>query len=102
MQTEKDTKANWADLAALIAGLPAEEQAKFQNNIRYLIHDLRQCLNIHQSAEAILRQTIPNTPENLELLDSIRTANKQALALITDLSHPFDRENGPPRENHPT
>ena len=93
MDNNQTDENSWAELAALIASLPEEDQARYQGSIRKLVHDLRQCLSIHHSAEALLRRTIPETPENLELLDSIRTANQGALKLVTDLAHHFDSEN---------
>ena len=95
MLTGEKSSSAWKELAAMIATLPPEEQKRYRGSIRELIHDLRQCLAIHHSAEALLRMTIPNTPENLELLDSIRSANQRALSLITDFAHPFDKEENP-------
>jgi signal transduction histidine kinase len=98
MAADEETKYTWKDLANLIASLPEEDQERYQRDIKGLVHDLRQCLAIHHSAEALLRRTIPPTPENVELLDSIRTANQRALTLVSDFAQPFDHEDTLPLE----
>jgi len=91
MQTT-DLKVVWKDLASLIDALPEDEKARYLGAIRILIHDLRQNIAITQSAEALLRRSIPATPDNLELLDSIRVADRRAIELVSDLAQPFDSE----------
>jgi hypothetical protein len=80
------------ELAAMLNRLPQEDRARHQLGVRLLVHDLRQTLNVVICAEALLRREIPNTPQNLELLDSIRTASRQAIGTLTDFARPFDRE----------
>jgi hypothetical protein len=91
MQTT-DLKAVWKGLASLIDALPDKEKVQYQNAIRVLVHDLRQNISITQGAEVLLRRSIPATPENVELLDSIRVANQSVIGLVTDLAQPFDSE----------
>ncbi|MBN1147465.1 MAG: hypothetical protein JXA78_09425 [Anaerolineales bacterium] len=96
-----DLQDAWQDLASLIEALPMEEKVRFQNAIRMLSHDLRQNIAITQGAEALLRRSIPGTPENLELLDSIRIANQRVIGLVTDLIKLFDSDSDLPAHRPP-
>ena len=90
--SKEELKATWTALADLIDSLPKDDKHRYQTAIRLLVHDLRQNIGIIYNAESLLRRGIPNTTENLELLDSIRTANQRSIAVVTDLAKPFDRD----------
>jgi signal transduction histidine kinase len=91
LQKPEEMKEAWKDLAALIEGLPAEKQERYLIAIRTMVHDLRQSMGIISSAEALLRHSMGEAPENLELLDSIHKANQRADGLVTDFARPFER-----------
>ena len=101
MDPQKDLATLWQELSNLIDDLPLEEQTRFHNGVRMMVHDLRQNVSIIYGAESLLRRTIPDTEDNQELLDSIRTANQRIIGLITDLARPFDREITMPSRQRP-
>ncbi len=90
MQPKRDFEQVWKDLASLIKSLPAEEQQRFQANVGFFTHDMRQAIAIIYSAEGLLRRKKNLAPDDLELLDMIRNASKRAMGLVTDLAQPFD------------
>jgi signal transduction histidine kinase len=90
MQPKRDFDQVWKDLASLIKNLPTEEQRRYQVNLGFFAHDLRQVLGIIYSAESLLRRKKNVPPEDLELLEMIRNASKRAMGLLTDFAQPFD------------
>ena len=92
MQTQGDQDKAWRDLASLIESLQADESDRYQYAVKVLVHDLRQNLSVIHGSEALLRRSIPSTDENIELLDTIRVANKRAIEIVSDLARHFDRE----------
>jgi signal transduction histidine kinase len=90
MQPKRDFDQVWKDLASLIKTLPSEEQRRYQVNLGFFAHDMRQVLGIIYSAESLLRRKKNLPPEELELLEMIRNASKRAMGLLTDFAQPFD------------
>jgi hypothetical protein len=90
MLPKRDFDQVWKDLASLIKTLPLEEQRRFQVNIGFFAHDMRQALGIIYSAEGLIRRKKSLPAEDVELLEMIRGASKRAMGLLTDFAQPFD------------
>jgi len=90
MNPEQQSKDAWQVLASLVNTLPPEERARQLVEIGKLIHDLRQAMGIASSSEAVLRRDANLPPEDMELLNLIRSSVKRALALLGDFARPFD------------
>jgi hypothetical protein len=102
MQTQGDQDVVWRDLASLIESLPADDSDRYHLAVKVLVHDLRQNISIIHGSEALLRRSIPDTEENIELLDTIRVANQRAIELISGLARHFDRERDLPPKSPAT
>ncbi len=90
MLPKRDFDQVWKDLASLIKTLPPEEQRRYQVNMGFFAHDMRQALGIIYSAEGLLRRRKSLPAEDIELLEMILNASKRAMGLLTDFAQPFD------------
>ena len=90
MRPVREFDQAWKDLASLIKSLPPEEQQRFQVNLVYFAHDLRQALAIIFSAEDLLRTNNNLSGDDLEALNMILNACKRAIGMLTEFAQPFD------------
>ena len=98
MISQEQSKDAWKVLASLVNAMPAEERTRQRVEIGKLVHDLRQAMGIASSSEAVLRRDANLPPEDMELLNLIRSSVKRALALLDDFARPFDEDVKTPEE----
>ena len=99
MQPIREFDQVWKDLASLIKSLPPEEQHRYEANLVYFAHDMRQALGIIFSAENFLRINDNLLGEDLEALNMILNASKRAIGLLTDFAQPFNGQSTLPLGN---
>jgi signal transduction histidine kinase len=95
MTSPEPVPGTWSPLVEAAASLTEERRKEYIARLELFAHDLRQPLAQIHAAEDLLRRGLNrggNRAELLELLDIIRTADRQAAALVTEFVEKYLQE----------